>query len=673
MNTSKATQNSGHDATITAQSPLKTNFQTMKIKTFYLKYICGAILVLSSLSCKKYLDITPENLGTLDYAFRNRNEAENYLYSCYAYLQRLNDVATNPGFTTSSELIYSNTLDDYRGFNSTGFNLLRGTQTAANPGLNAWDGKEGSYSLFRSIRICNIMLENIDKPIDLSASEKQRWIAETKFLKAYYHYVLFKMYGPIPLIKTNLSISSTTDEVRVKRSSVDETVDYIVSLLDESIPDLPATITSQATELGRVTSVAASAIKAEVLVTAASPLFNGNADYVSFKDKDGRSLFPASYDAQKWVKAAAAAKAAITAAETQGIKLYTFAAPATVGKLSDSLKRVLDVQNAVTERWELNSEVIMASNPEFSYQGFATPRLTAKSAVNAFSNPSTFSAPISTQELFYTANGLPITEDKDWDYSGRNTLKTGDNASRYYIKEGYETIKGHFGREPRFYAAIAFDGGVWFGNGRNNQDDNGLPLYAVQARGGGFAAPSDNIRLNITGYWPKKLVSYASIYDDGFQTSAFRLPMVRLAGLYLLYAEALNEVNGPTDEAFTYIDRVRSRAGLPGVKTAWALHARPASQNKFATKEGLRSIIHQERRIELCFEAQSGWDLRRWKELQAVLSLPLQGWSVNNAEALNYYRPTTQFIPAFGIKDYLWPIRSYDLVVNPNLVQNPYW
>jgi len=641
-----------------------------KIKIYF---TLGSIMMVlfTVVSCKKYLDITPDNLGTLDYAFRNRNEAENYLYSCYAYLQRMNDVASNPGFTTSSELIYSNTLDNYQGFNPTGFNLLRGSQTAANPGLNAWDGSEGSYSLWRSIRICNIMLENIDKPIDLGAAEKQRWIAETKFLKAYYHYVLFKMYGPIPLIKTNLAINSSTDEVRVKRAPVDETVDYIVSLLDEAIPGLPAVISSQATELGRVTSVIALSVKADVLATAASPLFNGNPDYISFKDKDGLSLFPAAYDAQKWKKAADAAKAAITAAETQGVKLYTFQSPTTVGKLSDSLKRELDVQNAVTERWELNSEIIWASNPEFNYQGFATPRLTAKSAVNNFSNPSTFSAPISTQELFYTVNGVPISEDKTWDYAGRNTVKTGDNASRYYIKQGYETIKGHFARETRFYADMAFDGSIWFGNGRNNQDDPVNPLYYVSARGSGLAAPSDNIRLNITGYWPKKLVSYASVYDDGFQPSSFRLPLIRLAGLYLLYAEALNEVNGPTAEVFTYIDKVRQRAGLQGVQSAWTNFSK--NPNKFNTKDGLRQIIHQERRIELCFEGQSGWDLRRWKELQAVLTAPIQGWSINNAEAINYYRPTTQFIPVFGLKDYLWPIRSYDLVVNPNLVQNPYW
>jgi len=641
-----------------------------KIKTYF-TLGCIMTVLFTVVSCKKYLDITPDNLGTLDYAFRNRNEAENYLYSCYAYLQRMNDVASNPGFTTSSELIYSNTLDNYQGFNPTGFNLLRGTQTAANPGLNAWDGSEGSYSLWRSIRICNIMLENIDKPIDLGAAEKQRWIAETKFLKAYYHYVLFKMYGPIPLIKTNLAINSSTDEVRVKRAPVDETVDYIVSLLDEAIPGLPAVISSQATELGRVTSVIALSVKADVLATAASPLFNGNPDYISFKDKDGLTLFPAAYDAQKWKKAADAAKAAITAAETQGVKLYTFQSPTTVGKLSDSLKRELDVQNAVTEKWELNSEIIWASNPEFNYQGFATPRLTAKSAVNNFSNPSTFSAPISTQELFYTVNGVPISEDKTWDYAGRNTIKTGDNASRYYIKQGYETIKGHFARETRFYADMAFDGSIWFGNGRNNQDDPVNPLYYVSARGSGLAAPSDNIRLNITGYWPKKLVSYASVYDDGFQPSSFRLPLIRLAGLYLLYAETLNEVNGPTAEVFTYIDKVRQRAGLQGVQSAWTNFSK--NPNKFNTKDGLRQIIHQERRIELCFEGQSGWDLRRWKELQAVLTAPIQGWSINNAEAINYYRPTTQFIPVFGLKDYLWPIRSYDLVVNPNLVQNPYW
>src|SRR5258705_7959378 len=112
------------------------------------KYFLVATLFVSALSCKKYLDVVPDNVGTLDYAFRNRNEAENYLFSCYAYLQRSSNSITNPGFTTSSEIIYPNNLSN-RPIDETGFNLIRGSQNVGSPGLNAWDGENGSYSLFR--------------------------------------------------------------------------------------------------------------------------------------------------------------------------------------------------------------------------------------------------------------------------------------------------------------------------------------------------------------------------------------------------------------------------------------------------------------------------------------------------------------------------------------------
>jgi hypothetical protein len=147
--------------------------------------------------------------------------------------------------------------------------------------------------------------------------------------------------------------------------------------------------------------------------------------------------------------------------------------------------------------------------------------------------------------------------------------------------------------------------------------------------------------------------------------------MMRLAGLYLLYAEALNEVNGPSSEVYSYVDKVRTRAGLQGVQATW--NGWSNNPGKVSTKNGLRQIIHQERRIELCFEAQSGWDLRRWKELQNVLSNPMQGWSIYETEPVNYYRPRNLIIPVFGLRDYLWPIKNDDLIVNPNLVQNPYW
>ena len=625
------------------------------------------LFALSGVSCKKYLDVTPDNVGTIDYAFRNRNEAENYLFTCYSTLQQLVYPQYNPGFTTSGEIIFPNNLSDNQGIDPVGFNLIRGFQNTANPGLDYWDGYNGGQGLFTALRRCNTLLENIDKPVDLSVEEKKRWIAEVKFLKAYYHFYLFRLYGPIPITDVNIPINSSPEEVKVKRNSVDDVVNYMVSLLDQAAPDLPLVIQNQARELGRVTQPVALAIKAQVLATAASPLFNGNQDYLSLKNKDGELLFPAGFQSSKWDKASVATLEAINSARAAGARLHQFIPTSSVGNLSDSLKTVLTLQTAITEKWELNPEVIWALNPYYPTQPNGAPRLTARATANP-TFPGTFAVPISQQELFYTKNGVPMDEDKSFDYAARYELRTGNAASRFYIGNGYTTIKAHFDREPRFYADLGFDGGIWFGNGQLNQES----LYFVKARGSSsFAGPVDNVRVNVTACWPKKLVNYLTVQDEGISVGDFRLPVIRLASLYLLYAEILNEQGKSTSEVTPWIDEVRKRAGLPGVVDSWTRFSR--TPDRYGSKEGMRQIIHRESRIELAFEGEVGWSLRRWKELQSVLSRPMQGWSIYESEAANFYRPTTVLTPVFNLRNYLWPLHSYALLVNDKLVQNPGW
>lgn len=638
------------------------------MKSYY-KYLYLLALMTTCISCKKYLDVTPDNVGTIDYAFRNRNEAENYLFSCYATLQQFQYMQNNAGFTTSGEIIFPNDLKA-SGIDALGFNLIRGTQNSENPGLNFWNGENGGQAIFKAIRRCNTMLENIDKPIDLSAAEKSRWIAEIKFLKAYYHFYLFRLYGPVPIVDVNLPITSSPEDVKIKRAPVDSVVNYMVKLLDESATDLPATIQNQALELGRITKPIALSVKAEILMTAASPLFNGNPDYASFKDKTGQNLFSAQADPQKWDRAAAACLAAINSCELSGLRLHTFTPPANIpATLTDSLKRVLTLQTAITEKWELNTELVWALNPVFGYgnQEYAMPRLTALSASNLIAQ-GTLAVPISEQELFYTNHGVPINEDRTWDYAGRYNVRIGDQANRFYVHNGYETVKAHFDREARFYASVGFDGGVWYGNGVLNAEN---ALY-IQARGvNAFSGPKDANKTNITGYWPKKLVNYLTVYDKEMTWENFHFPLIRLAGMYLLYAEALNEQGKGYAEVVPYIDKVRERAGLPGVVAAWTTYSNNAG--KYQNQTGMRQIIHQERRIELCFEAQAGWDLRRWKELQSVMSRPMQGWNIFEDLPANYYRPRTLLTPVFNLRNYLWPIKNRDLIVNDNLVQNPNW
>lgn len=633
--------------------------------------LCMFILCLLGITnegCKKYLDVTPENVGTIDYAFRNRNEAENYLFTCYNTLQNMSNVLTDPGFTTSSEIVYPNDLSE-RPINDDGFQLIRGTvQNISSPILNYWDGGNNGASIFQAIRRCNIMLENIDKPIDLSAEEKARWIAETKFLKAYYHFFLAKVYGPVPIYKVNQSITAPIEEIRVKRAPVDSVFNYAVQLMDEAIPDLPVQIGNIQQELGRITRVIALSVKAEILATQASPLYNGNPDYARFKNKDGELLFSATADPAKWERAAAACKAAIDEAASLNMKLYTFIQPANLPVLTDSLRKVLTIQNAVTEKWDFNAEVIWALNGTFGYQSFCIPRLTTKAVENSTAAAGSFTVPLATTDLFYTDNGVPINEDRTWDYARRFELQAGDNANRYYIKSGYTTIRNNFKREVRYYANIGFDGGVWFGNGVTDQNN---PLY-IEAKGpDSKAGPKDRVRINVLAIWPKKLVNYLTVFNEGVQQSAYRLPRTRLADLYLLYAECLNEVGGPSAEAYNYIDLVRQRAGLKGVLDSWAQYS--TSPAKPATKDGLREIIHRERRVELCFEAKAGWDLRRWKEMLTVLAPPVQGWSIFQKTNSNFYTLQTLFIPAMTVRDYFWPLSDAALSNNPNLVQTLYW
>src|SRR5690606_21749998 len=125
-----------------------------------------------------------------------------------------------------------------------------------------------------------------------------------------------------------------------------------------------------------------------------------------------------------------------------------------------------------------------------------------------------------------------------------------------------------------------------------------------------------------------------------------------------------------TAEAFQWIDRVRERAGIPGVEESWAMSSDPG---KVHSKEGFREIIQQERLIEMALEGSRYWDLLRWKKAESVISQPVRGWDVGQSETLLYYQPVVLFNQTFKKKNYLWPIRESSLINNSNLVQNPGW
>ena len=180
---------------------------------------------------------------------------------------------------------------------------------------------------------------------------------------------------------------------------------------------------------------------------------------------------------------------------------------------------------------------------------------------------------------------------------------------------------------------------------------------------------------NVTGYQIKKLVNpksmFASSTSNSWIEEAYSYPLIRLSDLYLLYAEALNESEASFADIYPWIDRVRERAGLKGVVESWAQSTRP---NKPTERQGLRDIIKRERLIELCFEGQRFWDLRRWMDAHVYFSQPVQGWSYRQDAPETYYVLQNIWTKRlFLMREYLWPLKTSTVIVNSNLVQNPGW
>lgn len=619
------------------------------------------------LSCSDYLDVVPEGVSRLENAFSMRAQAKKYLYTCYSYLPQHGHPSFDPAIMGGDE-IWTVDRNQFTYIGYDGVFLAKGQQNSTNPLLAGWD------QMYKALRDCNIFLDNVASVPDLQPQERDRWIGEVKFLKAYYHFYLVQMYGAIPLVKENLPIDANQEQVRVARDPVDSCFSYIVKLIDEAVPMLEPVIINRQAELGRIDRAIALSLKAKVLVTAASPLYNGNIDQATLRNLDGTQLFNQTRMTEKWDAAVKACKEAIELCEGLGFKLYTYPGNPQY-RLTDTIKTQLSLRNAFNEKW--NSEIIWANTQSMMTDWSilnAYPRLDPAYSGSPIPKQ-TYGLPIKIAELFYSDNGVPITEDKAWNYNNRFHLRVGDTPEQLYVKTGETTVQLHFNREPRFYAWVGFDCGIWYGQGRLD-DKNSGSLFYVSNKQGQLAGVSGIDAGPVTGYSPKKYVHFENIQinNSEYTKKTFPWPVIRLSDLYLLYAEALNEavdVETNRTEALSYIDKVRDRAGLNTVESSWSSFS--SAPDKYKTQSGLRRIIQQERMIELAFEGQRFWDIRRWKTAIDMYRSTIDGWDLKQMQPEYFYRPKVLYKQEFGLKDYFWPIKNNDITVNNNLVQNIGW
>lgn len=646
--------------------------------------LLGAALALST-SCNKYLDVVPDNTLKLENLFDLKEDAWNALAKVYSYLPQ-DDQTHVTTWTLGDEWLGRLDLNDVNS-NLRAIRIMRGLQSATSPQLGVWSGTEGAKPLYEAIRQADVFLMNIDKVRDMTDQEKKDWKAQVKFLKGYYAFLLVQRYGPIVLPTEMVTPEATSEQLFLPRSKVEDCFNYILSLMNEAIPDLAERATEN--ELGQVDQVAAKAIKARVLFFRASPFFNGNQEYFGdFLDTDGQPFFPLSYDREKWKAAIDALDDAITTAEANGLGLYRYdKEPFLYDREAfnanrENMETLYDLRMVICDPW--NRELVWG-NSNINYYGQGELAHSSNIRLpegygDGVTNTASYSwqwmgATYRMAERYYTENGLPISEDLTFDMNTRHEIITtpGEMDPEYdelrgYMQPGSETIRLYMNREPRFYANLGITGGYW----RAHTVRINTMMYA--SSDGGFNSSQHSTDFLATGIGVQKFVHPESQSGAWQRTIKYPYPIIRMADLYLMKAEALNEYNdAPTQEVYDLVNRIRERAGIPDLEDVWSDATLARTVNKHRTKEGMRDIILQERSIEFAFEGSHFWDMLRHKRATAEFSTPIWGWTHTGTTGQTFFILEVKQPRRFTITDCLWPIDLNELNTNGNLIQNPGW
>lgn len=641
-------------------------------------------------ACDSYLDVVPKgDIADINTEFEKREDAQKWMRTCYIPMVNALSQYADPALLGADEYCagdFGHNLSENSSRTLPALQIASGNQMAQNPYCNVWEGTGGYWE---AIRYCNIFIDKVDGAGQMDDDEKAQWKAQVKAVKAYYYFDLMRRYGPIPLINTNHEIYEESNAMQDPRQPIETVVDTIVKLCDEAIPVLPALMQKDTQNELLFSKESTACLKAMALLYAASPLFNGSASaFSSMKNKDGVILFPANdkeTQKEKWHKAAQACDEAIDYCDTYGIQL-TSGCSTMPNELTNTM---MDIEHiAIGEKWD-NKEALLTMNTWvgsiFGTAYFQMPRCNdSKSQWYDWSSVkySCLSAPLKMVEMYYTDHGLPISEDKQWMVTKYGFSKETDEKYRHVVPIGEDVLNLHRRREPRFYANILCDGNIWY-----HKTSSGVykDLQADCKKDGIIGTDKTRITTdesqNLTGYYIKKYIDSSiqfRTYSNYMNTNFYYRYIFRLAELYLASAEAWNEyLDAPNQHVYDMIDKVRERAGIPGVVEAWTTYAR--NPNNVYTKDGFREIVHREWDIEFMFEGRRYYNLRRWMTAPNELNEAQTGWNILGSTRDAFYCTATgQPVKVWtnnkfeAPKDYFMPIKAEEILISGQ-VQNPGW
>ncbi len=671
----------------------------MKFNNIF-KYVAVALATgtLAGVTSCNYLDVVPAEQATLDDTMKTHDDALGFLYSCYTGLTDMNQRPgeyMSPFCASTDEYILPNQQESQ--YQSV-FATMKNTQTTDLSNIcHLWG------SMYHYIGQCLLFEKQLttngrENGVCKNAEEEAEWLAETRFLKAYYHFALLRVYGPIPLTTELIDMNSPTEAYN-GRFHFDYCVRYLANEFEEASKVLPAKRDIDYT--GRATSVIAKAMKARLLLYAASDLWNGKFPCPDWKNTNfetpgyGRELVSHTYDKQKWIDALKATEDAIELAEKSGYKLmeeedYTPEDNVELKSMDwipvdfnddtekeNFLKKVMFNRYIHTTSQSENPEIIWSI--KYERTACANGRMPLKIIKNKEDkwynvSYSVVNPTLNTVYGFLCKDGrLPMESHENIDFPPKSDwFKAMNDAT--------DIINLMRNREPRFYAWIAFDGGKYL-----NRIKNGGPLTLdfKTAKAQGYDKANEPRNLASTGLLSMKFLQpVTSISDMLNYTCGNAVPTVflRLAELYLNRAECYAALRTAEDddyaaEAFKDINTIRKRAGATTLKWGQVGSDVRNAVTGQVKKMTIMEWVRQERFIELWDEGHRYFDIRRWVAGSEYLGEGIrQGLTGDTSEpTFEEFNTPKNPNPAFTFsnRQYLYPVFINEVYKNPQMIQAP--
>lgn len=615
-------------------------------KHFHVALIAGGLLM--NVACEdlafgdKFLQKPPSSDVTIDTIYSTAEYARRVLWYSYQYLPY--GLETNGYWTTMWLGNIEGLTDlsqDYLGYSGVNKVYYAGNYNAGiedTPRQTYMATKirfnESETHMWSAIRHAWLTVENIDRTPDMSAEEKSRLKAEAKMIVAIYYTHMLRHYGALPIVDKAIPV----DEINMpKRATLQETVDFIDGLLQEVIdcPEFPWNIPAE--EMGnwdgRMTKAGAYGLRARLHLFVASPLFNSDQPYWPGQAADEKMTWFGNYDRERWGKAVKACEDFFKALEQNGFYRLVQKEDVNEGEYRYAFRKAYFDRGTTETLISVRRNIFKANDNKFPDQALR------------------WGAICPTKEYF---DMFQTAEGKEFDWNNP------EHAKNPFVN-----------RDPRLNETFILDGDIY--QGRNVEVTQKYPKDPDNyPEGKDWGKGKLPVKSLLTGLACRK---WGLDRGGEYNGHIIQWPHLRIAEIYLSYAEALNEYNnGPTPLAYDMVDMVRARVGLKGIKECYGA----------MTQEEFREALLRERACEFGYEEVRFFDLIRWKKTD-VFSKPLHGLNVYKNKNTKEYiceefpllggdQSRVWWNPGgFAEKWFLSAFPSKEVNKGYGLIQNPGW